>query len=130
MFIKYNQNPCDKRTIDCTVRALSTLLDDEWETVYFQLCLLGYSMCDMPSSKAVINEFLHEKGFTRHVIPNTCPYCYSVSDFAGEHFRGRYLLATDSHVVPVIDGNYIDTWDSGDAIPLYYWVKEGDYADS
>ena len=27
------------------------------------------------------------------------------------------------HVVAVIDGNYYDTWDSGDKIPIYYWYK-------
>ena len=26
----------------------------------------------------------------------------------------------------VVDGNYLDTWDSGDETPLYYFKKEGE----
>lgn len=123
MFIKYNENPCDKRTIDCTVRALSTLLDEEWDLVYVQLCVLGYDRCDMPSSKAVVNDFLHGRGFRRFMCPDLYPECQTVEDFCNEHPVGIYLLATDSHVVAVINGNYIDTWDSGREIPIFYWQK-------
>ena len=28
------------------------------------------------------------------------------------------------HVVCVKDGNYYDTWQSGDEVPIYAWVKE------
>ena len=122
-YIKYNINPCDKRTIDCTVRALATLLDADWYDIYDQLYIVGRYMCDMPSSKAVINEYLRAKGFEKFVIPNTCPFCYSVQQFAEDHPDGRYLLATDSHVVPVISGNWVDTWNSGDEIPLFYWTQ-------
>ena len=80
-------------------------------------------MCDMPSSKAVVSEFLKQEGYERHVIPDSCPFCYTVEEFARNNNHGTYLLATDTHVVPVIDGFYIDTWDSGEEIPIYYWEK-------
>ena len=123
MYIKYNQNPCDKRTIDCTVRALATLLNEDWDAVYVQLCMKGYELCDMPSSKATVNHFLQSMGYKRHIAPDNFPYKYTVEDFANDYPDGSYLLTTDSHVVPVIDGNYIDTWDSGNEIPLFYWTK-------
>jgi hypothetical protein len=123
MFIRYNENPCNNRTIDCTVRALSTLLNEEWDQVYLQLCMVGYDMCDMPSSKAVVNRFLKDRGFTRHIPPEKCPDCYTVEDFAKESPEGKYLLCTDSHVVCLIDGNWTDTWDSGKEIILFYWKK-------
>lgn len=122
-YIQFNENPCDKRKNDCSVRALSTVLGEEWDLVYVQLCTLGLDMCDMPSSKAVVNQFLRGRGFHRHICPDTYPFCYTVEEFAYEHPNGRYLLATDSHVVAVIDGDYIDTWDSGNEIPLFYWTK-------
>lgn len=124
-YIEYNKNPCDKNTIDCTVRALSTLLEEDWELVYVQLCVLGYDMCDMPSSKAVVNDFLHGRGFKRHLCLDTYPKKYTIEQFTNDYPFGKYLLATDSHVVPVINGNYIDTWDSGNEIPMFYW-KKGD----
>lgn len=82
-------------------------------------------MCDMPSSKVVINQFLRYRGFVRHIAPDRCPFCYTVEEFANEHPVGRYLLATDSHVVPVINGDYVDTWDSGNEVPMFYWVEGG-----
>ena len=120
---EYNINPCGKHTDDCTVRALSVLLDEDWESVYLQLCLTGLNMCEMPSQKAVIHEFLKKHGYTRHTVPNNKPSVYSVKDFAQDYPNGSYLLATDSHVVPVMYGSYIDNWDSGNEIPLFYWMK-------
>ena len=121
MYIKYNQNPCNKRTIDCTVRALATLLDKDWNSVYIDLCMVGYNLCDMPSSKVVVNHYLKANGYRRYIADDGC----TVEDFADEHRKGRYLLATDTHVVPVVDGgNYIDTWNSGKEIVLYYWKEE------
>ena len=68
-YIRYNSNPCGKNTADCTVRALSTLFGEEWDSIYLQLCLLGLSMCEMPSQKAVIHEFMRQNGYERHIIP-------------------------------------------------------------
>ena len=36
---------------------------------------------------------------------------------------GRYILATGEHVVAIENGDYYDTWDSGDEIPIYYWKE-------
>lgn len=123
MFIKYNENPCDKRNNDCSVRALSTVLGEDWELVYVQLCVIGYDMCDMPSSKAVVSNFLHGRGFKRYPCPDNYPHCQTVKDFCNDHPHGVYLLACDSHIIAVVDGNYIDTWDSGSEPIVYYWKK-------
>lgn len=122
-YVKYNENPCGKFTTDCTVRALSTLMNERWDVVYLQLCLIGLTMCEMPSTKAVIHEYLRRNGYLRYTIPNRYPADYSVRDFAEDHKYGTYLLTTDSHVVPVIDGCWIDNWDSAEEIILFYWTK-------
>lgn len=49
---------------------------------------------------------------------------YTVNDFCIDHPNGTYILAIDGHVVCVTDGYYYDSWDSGDEIPIYYWIKE------
>ena len=88
------------------------------------LALQGYLMGDMPSANHVWGAYLREKGFRRAVIPDECPDCYTVADFAAEHPDGTYILALSGHVVCVRDGDYFDTWDSGGEVPLYYWHKE------
>ena len=121
MYIKSNINPQNKQVGDCVIRAISTALNQEWERTYIELAIQGFMMSDMPSSDSVWNEYLKSKGLTRYIVPDTCPNCYTVRQFADEHPTGIYVVFVGQHVVAVIDGDYIDTWDSGDRIPIYYW---------
>lgn len=121
MYKEFNANPVARRAEDCTVRAISKVTGESWEKVYIGLCAYGLSYCDMPSANYVWGAYLTDKGFTKHVIPNTCPNCYTVAEFAEDNPKGAYILALRGHVVAVVDGDYFDTWDSGDEVPLYYW---------
>ena len=123
-WIFYNPNPSKKLVGDCVIRAITKATDRDWKTTYMNVALQGYSMDDMPSSNAVWGAYLYSIGFKRGIIPNTCPNCYTVKDFCQDNPVGTYILATGSHVVTVIDGNYYDSWDSGDEMPIYYWRKE------
>ena len=96
MYVHLNLNRDNKFVGDCVVRAIAKLL----------------------------NQYLKRHGFKRYVIPNTCPDCYTVADFAADHPTGKYLLFVDKHVVAVEDGNYFDSWDSGYRIPIYYFSQE------
>lgn len=125
-YVSYNANPRRNNVGDCTVRAISKALGQDWETTYTGVSLQGYMMCDMPSANAVWGSYLRRKGFTRNVLPNTCPDCYTVREFCQDHSAGVYVLALQSHVIAVIDGDYYDTWDSGDEVPLYYWERNGE----
>ena len=124
MWTRHNENPGGRNVGDCTVRAISTALGQDWETTYIGLALQGYLMGDLPSANHVWGAYLREKGFRRAVIPDECADCYTVADFAAEHPDGTYILALSGHVVCVRDGDYFDTWDSGGEVPLYYWHKE------
>ncbi|MBD5158869.1 MAG: hypothetical protein HDT23_01305 [Ruminococcus sp.] len=124
MYMKYNPNPQGKSVGDCVVRSIAKVLGYDWERIYIELAVQGFMMSDMPSANAVWGAYLRSKGFTRYVIPVDYPECYTISDFARDNPHGKYVLATGSHVVTVIDGNYYDTWDSGEEIPVYYWKKE------
>lgn len=123
MYIEHNVNPANKRVGDCVIRAISTVLEQDWDSIYIDVILEGFAVKDMPSSNYVWGNYLVKKGFKRIAIPNSCPKCYTVKDFANDHQQGRYVLATGTHVVAVINGNYLDTWDSGDEIPVYYFER-------
>lgn len=121
----YNPNPIRGSNVgDCTVRAISKALDQDWETTYAGLSFMGFSLADMPSANRVWNEYLKRKGFKRYVISNECPLDYAVNDFARDNPIGTYVLALDGHVVTVSDGYYWDSWNSGNEIPIYYWKKD------
>ena len=123
MYIKYNINPQGKNVGDCTIRAISKALNQSWEETYTGIAVEGFVLCDMPSANHVWGAYLRSKGFTRKIIPDSCPMDYSVRDFADDHPHGTYILALSGHVVAVADGDHYDTWDSGDETPVYYWER-------
>lgn len=124
MYRNLNLNPFHRRADDCTVRAIAKVLNKPWEEVYADLCLEGLRFYDMPSANHVWGYYLRKNGFVRHIIPDSCPQCYTVREFAEDHPQGKYILALHGHLVCVIDGDWFDTWDSGDKIPVYYWERE------
>lgn len=124
MYIFRNPNPNGSYVGDCVIRAIAIASNKSWYDTYVDLCLQGLLMYDMPSSNRVWNEFLKTEGYKRYIIPSNCPGCYTVRDFCEEHPNGTYILGTGSHTICCRDGNYFDTWDSGDESPIWYWTKE------
>ena len=124
MFKRFNSNPEKKSVGDCTVRAMCKLFNCDWYTAYDDLCAEGRILHDMPSSNAVWGSYLYLQGFHKHLIHNRFDQIMTVRDFANRHPSGLYLLATGTHVVAVVDGDYFDSWDSGDEIPIYYYSLE------
>lgn len=123
MYVFYNPNPQKLSVGDCTIRAISCVLNLSWKRTYLYLVFQGLSMNDMPSANRVWGQFLKSRGFIKHQIPDTCPDCYTIKDFCYEHPYGTYVVGTGEHVVAVIDGNYFDSWDSGNEIPIYYFER-------
>ena len=124
MFKYSNPNPVNNLVGDCTIRAISILTDQDWMSTKIGIFIESCLLYDMSSSNRVWEQYLYDKGYRRYIVPNTCPNCYTVKDFCKDNRKGKYLLALDKHVVAVIDGDYYDTWDSGNEIPIYYWKKE------
>ena len=126
MYVSYNANPDGNRVGDCTIRAISKVLGQTWEQTYAGVAVEGMAIYNMPSANIVWNNYLKRKSFKRYIIPDNFPEDYSVRDFCRDNPKGTFLLALSGHVVAVIDGNYYDTWDSGDEIPIYYWHRKED----
>ena len=122
-YIPYNPNPAKNRVGDCTVRAISKALNQDWEQTYAGLTAYGFMMCDMPSANHVWGAYLRHKGFKRYIVDDKGQDIYTVNDFCRDNPEGVYVLAIPGHVVCVVDGNYYDSWDSGGEIPQYYWTR-------
>ena len=129
MYIFHNENPDKKRTIDCVIRAVSFVTGSDWETTLINIMIECIRFHDMPEVNYVWASYLRKCGFTRHMIPDTCPFCYTVKDFCRDHPVGTYLLviiaygSEGGHVVAVRDGDYYDIWDSGNEAVTYYWSQ-------
>lgn len=120
----YNPNPKKIFVGDCVIRALSLACNQDWNKTYLEIATQGYVLKDMPSSNVTWGIYLKHKGFGRYIIPDECPDCYTVREFCYDNPKGLFVLATGTHVVTCIDGNYYDSWDSGNEIPIYYFKKE------
>ena len=121
MYEYYNPNPSGKKTGDCVVRAICKALDAPWIDVYLGLCFDGARSGDWGNVNSIWSAYLKERGFERQAIPNTCPDCYTVADFASDNPKGTFVLATGTHAVCVKDGVIYDSWDSSEEVPIYYF---------
>jgi len=125
MFVRYNPNPEGRSTGDCAVRALSKALDQTWDQTYVGLCAEGFHRKDWGNADSVWGPYLKRHGFRRYLIPDTCPDCYTVADFATENPYGTFILSIPGrHVVTVVNGDIFDSWDSSREVPSYFWAKK------
>jgi len=124
MFIRCNPNPLGKQLGDCVVRAISIATSQGWRQTYDELCNEGRRQADMPASNSVWGSLLRKKGFRQFVLPDACPECVTVRAFCRMYPEGIYVIGTGTHAVTVIDGDYYDTWDSGNEQPTYFWRRE------
>jgi hypothetical protein len=124
MWIEYQPNPVRTDGVgDCSVRAVSKALGITWEQAYARLTLNGFLMGDIPSSDIVWGSVLRQNGFRRSTVPNTCPDCYTVSDFCRDHPDGTFVIKSEGHVATVVDGDLYDSWPSENQAVIYYWTN-------
>lgn len=120
----YQPNPVSPNEDDCVIRAICKATGKDWDTVYMELCVEGMKRGTWGNVNHVWDSYLRSNGYKRYAIPNTCPECYTVGQFAEEHNKGIYTLATGSHAVTIQDGVVYDSFDSRQRVPIYYYTKE------
>ncbi len=122
MYKYFNSNPLGRRTVgDCSVRAISKALNISWDDAHDMLADMSKQMGTIMNDNDVISAVLRMHGFYKENLP--CVDCYTIRDFANDNRTGTYVVGTGSHVVAIKDGNYYDTWPSGDESIMYFWTK-------
>lgn len=124
MYVYENLNPQGKNVGDCAIRAVAKATGKSWIQAYMALYVHGLQLADLANSDAVWTSYLRTKGFTKHIIPDSCPDCYTVGDFVRDHPEGIYVLGTGSHAVCAINGTVYDSYDSSTAVPIFYMYKK------
>lgn len=124
VWVQYNPNPVSDNAGDCAVRAVAKALEISWESAYAKLSMAGFLMGDMPNADYVWGSVLRADGFIRETVPNTCPDCYTVTQFCHDNPKGTYVIKSDGHVATVVDGHLYDSWNSEKNIPIYYWTRK------
>lgn len=124
MYIHANPNPNGMYVEDCVIRAIAIATDRSWDDIFIHICLQAYIMKNMPSVNKVWGTYLTSIGFSSYPVLDRCPECNTVRDFCRDNPFGTFILATGSHVIAVIDGDYYDAWDSGDELPSSVWRRD------
>lgn len=125
VFIYENLNPKDKRTCDCTLRALSLFLDKSWEEVYTDLFAVGMKYKLMLNDPACYKKYLKQLGFEINRQPkhhdNTKytgrEFCLEKADFSK-----KYLVHIGgNHISCIVNNKLHDIWDCSDGCIGNYW---------
>lgn len=139
---KYNPNPEDKNTGDCSIRAYCAAFNIDWNKAYDIASKYGKTMAELPDSTRVV-EMILEDSFGMHVMEEKVSdnedhnsdlldndeenargkkkkdktqkvAKMTINEFAMTHPFGTYVCLSRGHATAVIDGEYWDSWDSGD----------------
>lgn len=117
MWIKFSPNPHGGSVGDCAVRAVAAATGQSWEQAYIGLALTGFALGDMPSANRTWGAYLQKHGFKRRLVEADCTTCYTVADFAREYPNGVYVLGCSGHVLAVVNGDWLDSWQTAAARP-------------
>ena len=121
MWIRANPNPGGRHVPDCVIRAVCIALNKSWLETSDELYEVARHDYSVTSDDRVWGHYLWLLGFEPFLLPESCPDCVTIDEFCRYFPRGIYIIGTGSHAVAIIDGNYYDTWDSGNEIPSFFW---------
>lgn len=122
-YIFKNLNPAGLHVGDCAVRAVAEALGISWEKAYVGLCDYGLQMRELPNANSVWGKYLYDHDFKWQPVRSHFSEHYTVRRFCEDHPNGIYVIGCGNHVVVARNGCYMDTWDSGDETPLYYFYR-------
>lgn len=121
-YVNFQPNPKKNNTTDCTFRAYAKAEGITWEEGYDIASRYGRDMKLMPNDHKVVDKIIRDEfGYNFTKLEKGSKK--TVNEFAIEHPNGTYILWMHAHVVTVVDGNYYDSWDSGDRKIKGYYIK-------
>ena len=123
-YVLTNPNPLNNDTGDCVIRAMCIAENREWDDVFLDLMVDAFQKKLIIEDNRLWIEYLHRLGYQRVNIPDTCPDCYLIRDFARDNPQGVYIVGTGTHLVTIINGVIYDTYNSAEKVPIYYFRKE------
>ena len=125
---EFNPNPKSRNIGDCTLRAYCAAFDIDWNKAFdiaSQISKENSSMIQYMFKKIMTEHFGCEEDpdYNKKKVKNKDRI--TVNTFAMTHPYGTYVLGVRQHAVTVKNGEYWDSWDSGDKkVDTVYIVKK------
>lgn len=126
-FIKYNNNPKNKKTGDCVIRAIATATNSSWEYVYIKLAELGIRKGLIINDSNNWQKYLEILGYEKQKMPRRSDRTrYTLEEFATEIAEENkiYLVRLAGHLTVIKNKNLIDTWNCSYKSVGNYWIIE------
>lgn len=134
-FTYRQENPKNKSTGDCVIRAIASAMQKDWDTVYDDLCKLGKKYKLMPNDEKCYERYLKDNGWVRQKQPrkedNTKYTGKEFSDWlnGNKKDRGPVIVSIGTHHLSMIEWGTVagyticDSWDCSNNKVGKYWVK-------
>lgn len=119
-FIRYNANANDADIGDCVRRSISYGLRKPYTDVRKELTRYAKKYGGAYNNTYVFNAYLRDNGVNED---DSYPNTLTVDEFCSTYPQGTYIClcgkpsgSGTTHMVCIVDGDYIDSWNSGDWI--------------
>lgn len=114
---EYNPNPKERNIGDCTLRSYCAAFGISWDKAFdiaSKVAKENSSMIQYVADKVLVEEFncVVDEKYNKKIVKSKDRI--KVNEFALSHPYGTYILHVPKHQVTVINGEYWDSWDSGD----------------
>lgn len=127
-FIKHNNNPKNRNTGDCVIRAIALATNNSWENAYRELAERGIKKGYLPNLPPIWRKYLQDLGYEKQKMPirkdNTR---YTIEEFCNEIAEPKttYVVKVINHLTVVKDKNLYDTWNCSSRSVMSYWILKG-----
>lgn len=124
-FVKFNNNPKQKKTGDCVIRAISFATRKTWEDVYMDLAQLGCKKGLMLNDNKNWQTYLKKLGYEKQRMPRKLDNKrYTLEEFIDEiaHKNWTYLISIAKHLTVVKGKTLYDTWNCKNKCVGNYWI--------
>jgi hypothetical protein len=116
--LRINVNPKNRKTGDCSTRALCSLLGCKWQEALKLQCEESCRSCYDMTSHQVMEAILNKAGWVKRNQPRKddglkYKVCEMDKVLSPESLRKGVIVDVAHHYVYLKDNQYWDTWDSG-----------------
>lgn len=138
-FSYVNANPKNKKTGDCVIRALAVAMNKTWDEILTYLYQYAMKYKQMLNDDILYKKYLKDQGWIMLKQPRKHDNTkYTGREFCEELQEGTifeidgYEVAEwnnviahigGHHVVAIIDGKIVDTWNSANGCIGNIWIK-------
>ena len=125
VFHYHNENPKNRKTDDCVVRAIATATGQTWDETLMGLTKCALKHKHMIHCPELYGKYLEEMGWHKNKQPRKKDNKrYRAYEFV-EFFKGTAVANIGAqHVACIKDGQIWDIWNSSGEIVGNYWTKD------